>query len=115
MNVSMIILSSDLNNHTFEVMKELNPVTARWKAVGIALGLKPDSLDTAQGGEPHQYLTLMVTEWLKRNYNVKKFGEPTWRKLVEAVDSPAGGSNTALSVDRARRHKAGGMSSGCSK
>ena len=51
----------------------------------------------------------MVKEWLKRNYDVGKFGEPTWRRLVEAVSSPAGGANMALARDMARRHKAGGI------
>jgi len=111
----IIIFLSDLNNHTSEVIKELNEVTARWKAVGIALGLKPGSLDTFHGSEPHQNLTLMVTEWLKRNYNVTKFGEPTWQKLVEVVSSPTGGANKAHARDIAERHKAGGMSSGCSQ
>ena len=27
----------------------------------------------------------MVKEWLRLNYNVKKFGRPSWRKLAEAV------------------------------
>ena len=47
----------------------------------------------------------MVTEWLKRNYNVKKFGEPTWQWLVEAVGDPAGGANTALAREIATKHK----------
>ena len=51
-------------------------------------------------------LSSMVTEWLKRNYNVKKFGEPTWQWLVEAVGDPAGGANTALARKIGRRHKA---------
>ena len=54
----------------------------------------------------------MVTEWLKKNYNVKRFGEPTWQKLVEAVGHPAGGANMATARDIARRHKAGGVSNG---
>ena len=53
----------------------------------------------------------VVTEWLKKNYNVEKFGEPTWRQLVRAVDDPAGGADKALARDLATRHKAGGMSS----
>ena len=51
----------------------------------------------------------MVTKWLKRNYNVKRFGEPTWQKLVEAVGHPAGGANMATARDIAKRHKAGGV------
>ena len=52
----------------------------------------------------------MVAKWLKRNYNVKKFGEPTWQRLVEVVAHPAGGANMALARDMARRHKNRGMS-----
>ena len=46
-----------------------------------------------------------------RNYDVHKFGEPTWQQLVEAVGHPAGGANMAHARKIARRHKAGGMSS----
>ena len=50
-----------------------------------------------------------LTEWLKRNYKVKRFGEPTWQWLVDAVGDPAGGAHMALARDIARRY---GMS-GC--
>ena len=39
---------------------------------------------------------------------MKRFGEPTWQALVDAVAHPAGGANMALARDMARRHKAGG-------
>jgi len=108
----------DLNDDIFDVKTELIPVAARWRDVGVALRLKSytlDSIETTWNNGPCRCLEMMVTEWLNRNYNVRKFGEPTWRKLVEAVDSPAGGANTALARDIAGRHKAGGMSSGCSQ
>ena len=41
---------------------------------------------------------------------MKRFGEPTWQRLVEAVGDPAGGGNTALAREIARRHKTGGLS-----
>ena len=53
----------------------------------------------------------MVKEWLKRNYDARKIGEPTWHWLVKAVSDPAGGADMALARDMAKRHKAGGMSS----
>ena len=109
-------LPSELSDHLYDVIEELVPVTANWEAVGIALRLKSHSLATIQAkyrDDLHKCLTSMVMEWLKRNYDVNKFGKPTWQKLVEAVNSPAGGANTALAIDIARRHKAGGMSSGC--
>ena len=96
------------------MLNELNPVSAKWNSIGIALRLKPDILDVIQAGnigDPRSCLTSMVKEWLKRNYDVRKFGAPTWCWLVEAVSDPAGGANMALACDIARRHKAGGMSS----
>jgi len=110
-------LPSDLNDDVFDVKTELIPVAARWRDVGIALRVRSDKLDnieTVWSKDLSRCLELMVTEWLKRNYNVGKFGEPTWQKLVEAVNSSAGGANTALARDIASRHKAGGMSGGMS-
>ena len=107
------IAHSDLDD-LFDVQKELNPASAKWKSIGIALRLKPNTLDginTCNNGDPISCLTSMVTEWVNRNYNVEKFGEPTWRWLVEAVGDPAGGANVALARDIARRHKTRGMPS----
>ena len=39
-----------------------------------------------------------------RNYNVDRFGPPTWRKLVEIVEDPAAGNNKALADEIARKH-----------
>ena len=97
----------------FDVQKELIPVSAKWRSIGIALRLKPNVLDgveTRYSGDPLACLISTVTEWLNRNYNVKRFGEPTWQALVKAVGDPAGGANMALARDMTMRHKAGGMS-----
>ena len=51
----------------------------------------------------------MVKEWLKKNYDFKKFGEPMWQKLVEVVSHPAGGANMAHAKTMATNHKAVGM------
>ena len=112
-----VLFTSDLDDDLFDVKSELTPVAANWKSIGIALRLKHNILESTQAensGNPTACLTSMVTEWLKRNYNVKKFGEPTWRKLVEVVGHPAGGANMALARDIARKHKTGSMSSGYS-
>ena len=66
-----------------------------------------DGIEAKNIGEPSVCLTAMVTEWLKMNYNVSRFGEPTWQRLVEAVGDSGGGANMALARDMARRHKAG--------
>ena len=92
---------------------ELSPIATNWKSVGAVLQLKFDVLkdvDTRCSGNLRACLSGMVKEWLKRNYNVEKYGEPTWKQLVEVVVHPAGGANPELARDIARRHKAGGMS-----
>ena len=74
--------------------------------------LKSNTLESIQAensGDLPACLTSMVREWLKMNYNVMRFGEPTWQWLVEAVGHPAGGANMALARDIARKHKAKGM------
>ena len=105
-------ITADLDDDLFDVQSELIPVTAKWRNIGTALQLKSDVLESIQagsGGDPPACLALMVTEWLKRNYNVKRFGEPTWQKLVEVVGHSAGGANMTAARDIARRHKAGGV------
>ena len=74
--------------------------------------MKPDVLDTVQAenpGNPTACLSVTLIKWLNRNYNVKKFGEPTWQRLVEAVSHPAGGANVALAARIAENHKSIGM------
>ena len=38
----------------------------------------------------------VLLAWLRHRYNIKRYGPPTWRRLVEAMDNPAGGNNHAL-------------------
>ena len=87
-----VVVYSDLDD-LFDVQKELNPLSAQWKSIGIALRVKLSVLDVIQtrySGDPQACLTSVLTEWLRRNYNVQKFGEPTWQRLVEAMGDPAG-------------------------
>ena len=84
-------------------------MAAKWKAVGQALRLKLGELDSIAASHPHsveECLSEMLTQWLRRNYNVKKFGEPSWQRLVEAVGDPAGGANPALANQIAGKHRA---------
>ena len=105
------MFTPDPSDDLFDVKCELRPLSANWKNIGIALRLNPNTLNGIQtdNNDSTACLTSMVTEWLKRNYNVEKFGEPTWQWLVKAVGDPAGGANMALARDISRRHKAAGM------
>ena len=97
----------ELNDDYYNVLSDLNPLAARWKNIGFALRLKPDALeriDREHGGDLSACLASMVKEWLKRNYNVERFGKPTWQRLAEAVGDPAGGADKALSKRIAEKH-----------
>ena len=110
---SCIVLFTPGVDDLFDVQSELIAVSAEWKSIGIALGLNPNVLSGIQtdNNDHTTCLLSVVTEWLKRNYDVKKFGEPTWRWLVKTVSDPAGGKNKAHARKVAMRHRSGGMSS----
>ena len=89
------------------MISELRPLAAKWGAVGTAFRLQPDTLATikiSHPGDPVACLTEVVTEWLKKNYNSSRFGEPTWQWVVEVVAHPAGGNDSALAAAIGERH-----------
>ena len=89
-----------------DIIKELTDVVANWKDIGTLLGIRDGQLQAIQlqGNSPLGCLREMLVTWLRRNYNVERFGKPTWVKLVEAVNDPAGGGNPSLANEIARRH-----------
>ena len=48
----------------------------------------------------------VISEWLKLNYDYKKYGLPSYKALVDAVENPFGGNNTALAEEIAKAHPA---------
>ena len=47
--------------------------------------------------------------WLNQKYDEKKHGPPTWRMLVEAVNSKSGGDNQELAKQIGLNHPAGSI------
>ena len=88
-----------------ETIRELSDVAASWRNIGTQLGIRHNRLEAIQGDKPLDCLRQMLATWLQKNYNVKRFGEPTWLKLVEVVSHSAGGGNPSLAMEIARRHK----------
>ncbi len=91
-----------------DVIEELTPIKSKWRSIGAGLRLKPGKLDEIEAkrhGAPTECLLDVVSSWLNKEYNWQRFGEPTWRRIVEVVEhSAAGGSpETALSI--AKRHQ----------
>ena len=83
------------------------PVASSWKAIGRGLRITSGRLEIIQKDNPgnsKECLSETLTCWLKQNYNVEKFGEPTWRAVVKVVACPAAGDNCALALSIAGKH-----------
>lgn len=82
-------------------------VSSKWKLIGTIFRLRQEKLeqiDIACSENPEECLLEVLKEWLRRNYDVARFGEPSWRKVVEALASPAAGNNKALALSIASEH-----------
>ena len=97
--------SSTEEDDLYDVIKDLTPLAARWKDIGIALRLRSGELDKIDSDNPNRCLSYVIENWLKRNYNVRKFGQPTWKWLVDIVADPAAGNDKALANTIARNHQ----------
>ena len=100
------IVSVGQEDH-FDILTEMMPVASTWKAIGRGLRIEPGRLEMISqnnSGKPKECLLEMLTCWLNRNYNVERFGEPTWRAVVKVVAHPAAGDNCALALSIAGKH-----------
>ena len=82
----------------------VNPrLAAQSLSVGSHLGLSPSFLEGVKQSscDPEERLRMILTEWLRWNYDHKTHGLPSWRRLVQAVDK----RNHWLAMKMARQHK----------
>ena len=94
-------------DNLLDVLEEMIPVVNNWKAIGRGLRIDSGYLEMIQKDNPgnsKECLSELLTCWLKRNYNVARFGEPTWQAVVEVLARPAAGDNCALALSIARQH-----------
>ena len=101
----MISISFAGERDFYHVYRELISIKANYYQLGIGLGLPPGELSSIRKGaqDIEQAFSEVLVAWLK---NVGVLGPPTWRRLVEAVDSPAGGNHPALAMSIAKKHPA---------
>ena len=99
-------------DHT-AVYQELIDIKSKCLQLGMELGLPPsllfDTLLKTFHQDKDQAFSKVLLTWLRQEYNIERFGPPTWRRLVEAVDSPTGGNNSGLAKTIASRHPMAGM------
>lgn len=106
----MHVAESDLR----EVCEEVGSIKCRYYNFGVVLGLPAIELEAIQRVFEKDIticLTKVLLLWLRQKYNVKSLGPPTWRRLVEAVDSSTGGDNHKLAKEIASRHPRGNCTS----
>ena len=87
----------------------MSTVQTLYPQIGRELGLPYSEIEVIkeENGRIDLCFTAVLRLWLNKKHDVNKYGHPTWRNLVEVVDSPTGGSNHSLAKDIASQHPAG--------
>ena len=74
----------------YTLLTLLKDVSCQWELLGLALRLVQPQLDVVKadnlGGGQDQHLSAMLQKWLNWDYDIDKFGTPSWRMLVEALE-----------------------------
>ena len=90
-----------------DVLEAVLDVAERWKLLGAALRIRLTELDRISATHPNgptECLRDVLNAWLRQLYDTKKFGQPTWRLLCQAVHKRIGGNNPALARKIAEEH-----------
>ena len=95
----------------FDVLEEISTreIESRYYQMGIGLRLKIEDLKAIEElfhQAPSRALSEVVQTWLQQQYDVKKYGQPTWQMLVKAINSRAGGNDPTLAKTIALNHPA---------
>ena len=95
-----------------DIMDEVLTIKSMYFALGRSLRLKNDDLQAISEkynneSKVDRALNDVLLLWLRKQYNVDRFGPPTWQMLVEAVDKKSGGNNHELAKQIALNHQAG--------
>ena len=94
------------------VMEEVASLKSLYYSLGRALKLKISDLRAICDAYPsdsdaERALEDVLLLWLNQKYNVERYGRPTWKMLVEALDMKSGGNDHELAERIASRHPAG--------
>lgn len=80
-------------------------VADRWDSVGIFLGIPYKVIERCRLEDTvEEKMMTLVSSWVGRKYDVEKFGQPSWRKLVEAVAHKSGGYHKRQATSLANNH-----------
>ena len=84
-----------------DVLQALMTVATKWVSVGILLGIRYDRLQMCEAEEDLETkVSKLVEAWLVKHLGSK----PSWKRLVEAIASKAGGDHQTLAKKLASDH-----------
>ena len=93
-----------------DVMGEVISKKASYYALGRGLRIPAGELDAVQAQHHSTNLDSALNKvlllWLRQNDTTRRFGPPTWRMLVKAVENRAGLNDHALAEKIAQTHTA---------
>ena len=107
-----MLLSYTGEDDLLDVLEEVHSIQFAYLSLGQWLRLSNDDLKAIHKVYPDdsmadQALKDVLLLWLNQKYKVERFGPPTWRMLVEAVDKKTGGNNHELAKEIALNHPIG--------
>ena len=108
MLVHVLIIVSSAEEDIHDILDEVVGLTGRWRNVCLALKLLPSdatAIASSCHDRPEDCLTAVLEKWLKKCYNTRKHGPPSWQMLVAAVANSTGGDNPALAKRIAESHR----------
>ena len=86
------------------MVEAVDTLAAVWDKFALKLHLKFDAIEVIKKdhpGDSEACLTKAMSQWLKENYNTARFGVPSWRTLVTAVQA----IDMALAHEIANTHR----------
>ena len=81
-----------LGNAIPDIIRTLDKaeVKKRWLEIGLFLGISYGKLETLKSDDDK--IRGVVIFWMNWNYDYETFGKPSWKSLVRAIGSQAGGN-----------------------
>lgn len=91
-----------------DVMDEVTEIAAKWKPLGDALRLsnsRMSIISSMKHTDPTESLREVFVAWFEEDYDINKYGLPSWRLLCNAIKKRWGGNNPALARKIARKNR----------
>jgi hypothetical protein len=79
---------ADRDDDLLDVVDSVQPLAGSWPKLALNLRLKSQDIEVIQKNHPNDAqgaLQDSIVQWLRKNYNFERFGDPSWRILVGAV------------------------------